>query len=241
MGETVTGQLMTATRISEAGEARQVLAISSSPRRKGNSRLLAEAVLAGAAEKGHRVELVHVADHVDGMLRNCRECRRPDGTCSIDDDYGNVFLTKFLPADGIVLATPIWWYGMSGLLKTFLDRMFCYIAVSHPDNAAIRERLARKRLVLVLSAEESNFAARLGIVHQVQELCRYLHFQFVGVVTGIGNSTGEASDDPNEPLGSARELGRRLFTTVETDYKLDTDRPGQVWAADRSRFPASWR
>lgn len=224
-----------------ASSVRRVLAISSSPRRKGNSRLLAEAVLEGAAEKGDNVELIHVADHMQTPLRNCRECRRADGSCSIDDGYREVFLERLLPADGIVIATPIWWYGMSGHLKSFLDRMFCYIAASYPQNEQVREQLMGKCLVLALSAEENNLSARLGIVHQVQELCRYLHFRFVGVVTGIGNATGETREDPNGPIASARELGRRLFTTVETDYKLDTVRAGRVWGEGKGSFPTSWR
>ena len=60
-----------------------VVALSSSPRRRGNSRTLAEAVLEGAGEGGHRTELVHLADHIQGLLRNCRECRRSDGSCGI--------------------------------------------------------------------------------------------------------------------------------------------------------------
>ena len=225
----------------EAGKLRRIVAISSSPRRQGNSRLLAEAVLEGAAEAGGEVELIHLADNVQGLLRNCRECRRGDGSCSIEDNYREVFLSKVLPADALVFATPIWWYGMSGHLKNFLDRMFCYIAASYPDHAAVQRQLMGKRLVLALSAEESNLSARLGILQQIQELCRYLHFMPVGVVTGIGNATGEARCDPNEPILAARELGRRLFQTLETDYKLDTVRPARVWGAEARPFPTSWR
>lgn len=222
-------------------QPRRVLALSSSPRRRGNSRLLAEAVIEGAAEAGHRTKLVHLADHVQGMLRNCRECRRPDGSCSIEDGYGELFLRDFLQADAVVLATPVWWYGMSAHLKNFLDRMFCYYALSYPGHAEVHRGMMGKRLALVLSAEESNLAARLGIVHQVQEICRYLHYSFVGVVTGIGNSTGEVVKDPSEPLRHARDLGRRLFDVRETDYKLDVERSPRVWQEGDRCFPTTWR
>lgn len=224
-----------------ADAPRSVLALSSSPRRQGNSRTLAEAVLEGAAEAGHRVKLVHLADRVHGMLRNCRECRRPDGSCSIEDGYREVFLDEFLPAEAVVMATPVWWYGMSAHLKNFLDRMFCYYAMSYPDHAEVQRRMMGKRLALVLSAEESNLSARLGIVHQVQELCRYLHYSFVGVVTGIGNSTGEVHNDPTDPVRSAHELGGRLFDIRETDYKMDTERSPRVWEKGTPYFPTTWR
>jgi multimeric flavodoxin WrbA len=218
-----------------------VVALSSSPRRRGNSRSLAEEALAGAADAGQRTELVHLADHVRGFLRNCRECRREDGGCSIDDGFADVFFKHILEADALILASPIWWYGMSGQLKNALDRMFCYVAASYPGHEDVHRRLMGKRLALVLSAEENNLAARLGIVHQVQELCRYLHFTFAGVAVGIGNATGEVRNDPNNPLAAARELGRRLFQTVETDYKLDTPRSGRVWEGKDGCYPTSWR
>lgn len=218
-----------------------VIALSSSPRRKGNSRILAEAVLEGAAAAGHRTELIHLPDHVTGMLRNCRECRRADGNCSIDDGFRELFFDKFLPADAVVLATPIWWYGMSAHLKNFLDRWFCYFAASYPGTADVHRQIYRKRLALVLSAEENNLPARLGVLTSIQELSRYLHWTMTGVVTGIGNTTGEAKDDPLNPLSEARALGRRLFDVVETDYKGDTPRSPRIWSEDNRSFPTSWR
>jgi multimeric flavodoxin WrbA len=229
-----------AAKTTASQESRLVVALSSSPRRQGNSRILAEAVLEGAGAEGHRTELFHLADHIQGFLRNCRECRKSDGSCSIEDGYHKVF-DAMLRADAIVLATPIWWYGMSAQLKNCLDRMFCYIAASNPGHAEVHRRLMGKRLALVLSAEENNLSARLGIVQQVQELSRYLHYTMVGVVTGIGNATGEAKDDPSRPLEAARDMGRRIFTTVETDYKLDTPRSARVWGAKDGRYPTSWR
>lgn len=223
------------------GAARRVVALSSSPRRKGNSRKGAEAVLEGAAAAGHQTELVHLADHVQGLLRNCRECRRSDGFCSIDDGYRNVLFEKVMPADALVLATPIWWYGMSGQLKNFFDRMFCYFALSYPDHASVHRGLYGKRVAVVLSAEENNLSARLGIIQTMQELCRYMHWSMVGVVTGIGNSTGEVVNDPSDPLSHARELGRRLFEVVETDYKGDTERSPRVWYDGNRSYPTTWR
>ncbi|MGE3231589.1 MAG: flavodoxin family protein [Hyphomicrobium sp.] len=222
--------------------SKYVVALSSSPRRKGNSRILAEAVLEGAAEAGHRTELVHLADHVTGLLRNCRECRKPDGTCSIGDGFDDVFFNKMLKADGLVVATPIWWYGMSAHLKNFFDRMFCYFAASYPQSAeVVHAQIYRKHLAIVLSAEENNLSARLGALTSLLELSRYLHWTMTGVVTGIGNTTGEASNDPLNPLAEARALGRRMFDVVETDYKGDTPRSPRVWADDNRSLPTSWR
>jgi multimeric flavodoxin WrbA len=207
-----------------------VLAISSSPRRNGNSCLLAEAVLDGARDVGHTVELVYLDDYLKSFLRDCRQCRDTDGQCTIKDKFGTLLHEKFLSADAVVLATPLYWYGMSGQLKTFFDRIFCYIAASSPDAAQIVDRLCGKRIALVLSSEESYVGAPLGVLHQIQEYSRYTHSAFVGVVHGIGNRRGDVLHDPSSPMTHAYTLGKTLFDTHVTDYKIDTPRSGSVWA-----------
>jgi putative NADPH-quinone reductase len=198
-------------------------------------------VLDGAEEAGAQVDLVHLPDHVSGMLRDCRECRGDDGQCTIDDGYETIFIEKFLPADAVVYATPLWWYGVSGHLKTFIDRIFCYISTGYPEADKVNAALPGKRAALVLSAEESYFGSRLGVIQQMQECCRYLHHPFVGMITGVANTRGEVAQDPTNPLHAARDLGRHLFNIRATDYRLDTERPGRVWGGEEQFFPAHWR
>jgi multimeric flavodoxin WrbA len=135
-----------------------------------------------------------------------------------------------LPAEALVLATPLYWYGVSGQLKTFLDRQFCYIAASEPESDLFVRGLTGKRLALVIASEETYPGAPLGVVHEIQEYARYTHSPLVGVVQGIGNKRGDVRLDPADPVGRARELGRRIAVLRSTDYRLDTDRPGSVWA-----------
>jgi multimeric flavodoxin WrbA len=208
----------------------RVLVVSSSPRRDGNSRLLAEAALEGAREAGHDAELVHLDDHLRHFLRDCRRCRDAAGRCTIDDGYEALLRERVLTADGLVLATPVYWYGVSGQLKTFFDRLFCFIAASEPEADRFVAGLVDKRLGLVLASEETYPGAVLGLVHQVQEYARYTHSELVGVVRGIGNKRGDVLLDPADPLGAARELGRTLLHRRSTDYRLDTERPGSTWA-----------
>jgi multimeric flavodoxin WrbA len=208
-----------------------VLALSSSPRRDGNSRLLADALLEGVDASGHRGELVFVDDHVGAFLRDCRICRGPDGRCRIEDGFEALLIERVLPADAVVFATPLYWYGVSGQLKTFLDRIFCYIAASHPGAEEVVAGLSRKRLALLISSEETYVGASLGVLQEIQEFARYTHSSLVGVVNGIGNKRGDVIADPDRPIDRARTLGRRLFELKSTDYRIDTDRPGSVWGA----------
>jgi multimeric flavodoxin WrbA len=208
----------------------RVLVISCSPRRDGNSRRLAEAALAGARDAGDDAGLVRLDDHVRHVLRDCRVCRGTDGRCTIDDDYESLLRDHVLAADGTLPATPVPWYGVSGQLKTFLDRMFCCIAASSPDADEYARRIVGKRRGLLLSSEETYPGASLGVVHQIQEYARYTHAHPVGVVRGIGNERGDVALDPSAPIDAARELGRTLLSARATDFRLDTVRPGSTCA-----------
>ncbi|WGF88663.1 flavodoxin family protein [Marinivivus vitaminiproducens] len=210
---------------------RTMLVLVGSPRRDGNSATLARAVAEGAESAGHEVRLRFADAHIGGFLRDCRSCRRPDGSCSIEDGYRDLFLNDFLDADGLVLCTPIYWYGLSAQTKAFFDRSFCYYAASYPDAPRVMSRIAGKHLGLVLAAEESYPGAALGIVHAVQEFVRYTHGRFAGVVHGVGNRRGEVVRDPRDPVGQAERLGRELFTRGYSDYRLETERSTRVWPA----------
>ncbi len=208
----------------------KLVALAGSPRRDGNSRALAEAALAGAREAGHETELVQLTDRIEAMLRDCGDCRLADGRCSIDDGYRALLLDTVLPADGILYATPLWWYGVSSYLKTFFDRLFCHLADGSPDAETVRRLLPDKRAGLVVSAEESYPGATLPVVQQIQEICLYLRHPFVGVVVGIGNTRGEVARDPADPLRAAHRLGTTFFEARVTGYYFDTPRPNAVWS-----------
>jgi multimeric flavodoxin WrbA len=193
--------------------------------------MLADATLAGASEAGHAVELVCLADHVEGLIRDCRSCRRADGDCSIDDGLRELLTGRLLAADAWVYATPLYWYGISSILKAFIDRLFCYTAKSYPHSDTVIAALMQKRSAALISAEESEVGAYLPTLQHLQELSRYLHHDFVGAVIGVGNRRGEVEADANRPLDAAHELGMRLFDSRVTDYHLDTDRPSSVWSS----------
>jgi multimeric flavodoxin WrbA len=208
-----------------------VLVVNASPRRDGNSARLAAASAEGAREAGHVVSVVHLDDHLRHFLRDCRRCRDEHGQCTIDDDYARLLRDEVLPAHAIVLATPIYWYGVSGQLKTFFDRMFCFIAASQPDSEHFAAGLSGKRLAVLIASEETYPGAALALIHQIQEYARYTHSSIVGIVRGIGNQRGDVDLDPGNPLEEARELGRALALRHSSDYRIDTERPASTWAS----------
>ena len=95
---------------------KKVLIISTSPRRGSNSEALAEAFAAGAREAGHEVELVSLRGKTVQFCRGCFVCQETQ-RCVIHDDADEL-RQKALEADALVFATPIYYYEMSGQLKT---------------------------------------------------------------------------------------------------------------------------
>ena len=208
----------------------KTLVVSASPREDGNSHVLADAAMDGTVAAGNEVEHVFLDDYVQRMLGNCRTCRRAeDRSCSLDDRYESLLLDKMLPADGIVFAMPLYFYGMPGRLKTVFDRLFCYTANSAPQQDRVVDGIMNKKVGVVISCEESYLGATSGVIAQFQELTRYLNQELVGVVVGNANSRGEIRQDPTDPVSAAFDLARRLYTSRVTDYRLDTVRSNKVW------------
>lgn len=215
------------------GAPRQILILSGSPRTDGNSRALADAVADGAREHGHLADVVQLGEVMTGMLRDCRRCRRADGRCAIGDGYEQLVHGRLLPANAVVYATPLYWYGMSAALKNFFDRLVCYVSASYPRHAEVVDGLKDKRVALLLASEERYPTAGVAVVAQIQEISRYFHHQFVDVVNGVGNKRGEVEFDPNDPLGAARRLGAAIFDLHHSDYNIDSVRPNAVWSRAR--------
>lgn len=100
---------------------KKVLIISTSPRKNSNSEALAEAFAKGAQEAGHETELISLREKNISFCRGCFVCQEKL-RCVIHDD-ADLICQKALKADILVFATPIYYYEMSGQLKTLLDRL----------------------------------------------------------------------------------------------------------------------
>lgn len=100
--------------------SKKVLIISTSPRKNGNSAKLAEEFRKGAAEAGNDVGFISLHDKTISFCKGCFACLETH-RCVIHDD-ADIIREKMLHADVIVFATPIYYYEMSGQMKTMLDR-----------------------------------------------------------------------------------------------------------------------
>jgi len=100
----------------------KIIGINSSPRGKqSRTRTLVEAVLEGAGGEGAETEFIDLCDLRIEYCTACGTCYI-SGECIHDDDFAWIF-EKMLEADGIVLGSPVYLYGVTAQLKTLLDRM----------------------------------------------------------------------------------------------------------------------
>lgn len=99
---------------------KNVLVLSASPRKNGNSDILCHRLMEGAESAGHKVELISLYDKQIGFCKACYACFRT-GSCVQKDDMDEI-LKKMQAADVLVVATPTYFLTMNGMLKNAIDR-----------------------------------------------------------------------------------------------------------------------
>lgn len=128
---------------------KKVLILAGSPRKGGNSDILCDSFMEGATKAGHDVEKIYVADKNINYCRGCGACEKT-GVCVQKDDMAEI-LDKMLAAHVIVLASPVYFYTISGQMKTLIDRTvarytqmqnkeFYYIVTAADTDAGMMER-----------------------------------------------------------------------------------------------------
>jgi len=104
----------------------KVLGLAGSPRRQGNTDLLLDQVLAGAASKGAQTEKVILSRMEIAPCKACDACFKT-GRCVQQDDY-QLLYPKLIKAERIVLAAPVFFTGVPSEAKAFIDRCQCFWA-----------------------------------------------------------------------------------------------------------------
>lgn len=99
---------------------KNVLIVTASLRAGSNSDELAQAFARGARDAGHSVEVVSLKDKTLTFCQGCLACQKTQ-TCVIRDDAADI-AEKVSSADAVVFASPVYYYGIAGQLKTLLDR-----------------------------------------------------------------------------------------------------------------------
>ena len=98
-----------------------ILILSGSPRKGGNTDLLVEAFVKGASQK-HHVEVVSVHDYKVNPCMGCNACFKNKANACVQNDDMSLIYEKMSQADMLVIASPVYFYGLSAQLKAVIDR-----------------------------------------------------------------------------------------------------------------------
>ena len=178
--------------------SKKVLIISTSLRNNSNSEALANAFAEGARAAGNEVEVVSLRGKTIAFCKGCFACQKL-GNCVIRDD-ANDLTEKLLNAEVVVWATPIYYYEMSGQMKTMIDRA---------NSLYSRDYKFRDVYLLSTATEDERYVDE-GAVKGVNgwvacfEKARFAGKVFAGGVTEPGAIAGHKS------LAEAHDMGRAI-------------------------------
>ncbi len=187
----------------------KVLGIFGSPRRGGNTELLLEEFLKGAEREGGIVDRLYLADYA---ITPCKECHGCDqtGKCVILDDMERIY-PKLLESDVIVLASPIFFYGVTAWAKALIDRSQALWAKKYllKDPSHGKEGRRRKGFFISVGATKGQKVFE-GAILTAKYFFDTLNADYVGelVVRGV-DGKGEILQH-SEALQQAFEAGRRI-------------------------------
>ncbi len=196
--------------IDEAKELEmKVLGIFGSPRRGGNTELLLEEALKGARAEGAEVERLFLTDFT---ITPCKECHGCDqtGECVILDDMQKIY-PKLLEADVIILASPIFFYGVTAWAKALIDRSQALWAKKYllKDPSLGKEGKKRKGFFISVGATKGQKVFE-GAILTAKYFFDTFHAEYAGELVFRGvDAKGDILKHP-ETLHLAFETGRKL-------------------------------
>ena len=153
--------------------AKNILVLTGSPRKGGNTDKLADAFIAGARQAGHAVTKFTTADkNIQGCI-DCQQCFRKGSACSIPDDFSQL-APLMEQADMVVFATPLYWFTFPMQLKAAIDKCYSFFVGKRP--------LKVKECALLVCGGGTDLQTYEGIVKSYQLIVKFLNWKDSGVI-----------------------------------------------------------
>ena len=176
----------------------KVIAINGSPRAKGNTYSSLAVVCEELNKNGIETEIIQIGNMNLTGCKACGYCGKNGGKCVFNDGL-NEIVEKVKEADGLVVGSPVYYAGINGTVKSFLDRLF------FTSSASMRFKAAASLVAL----------RRSGGVAALEEINRYFLFSEM-IITPTrywsvihGGAPAEALKD-EEGMQIARNIGNNM-------------------------------
>jgi len=201
----------------------KVMGIVCSARQQGNTEFLVREALTAAEEAGAEdAEILSVRSKTILPCDGCESCMET-GECIIDDDMQEIY-PKLLAADGIIMGTPVYFWGATAQAKAIIDRTYClaaaHLAVDPELRAKIRSygRVLSNKVggIIVVAGRDGGSSA----FRQISDFFRLHLMVEAGGAIAYGTGKGEVSKD-EEGLRQARWVGRAVVRAIKQRKALE--------------------
>ncbi len=179
---------------------KNILVLTGSPRKKGNSDLMADAFIKGANTQGHKITKFDTAGKTIGGCRACDKCWSKGNACIFRDDFSELE-PLVEAADVLVLVSPLYWFSMSSQIKAAIDRLYAYDAPNCQRPLKIKESI-----LLTCAADSEVFE---GIIQTYNHIVDYLKWKNAGILA-VPNVNKKGDILKTDALLQAELLGRKI-------------------------------
>ena len=177
----------------------KVLVVVGSPRKGGNSQMMADAFIEGAKEAGNEIHMVDVGRAKIGGCLACEYCFTHGGECCQKDDMQPLY-EELEWAEVVIYAFPLYYYSYPAQIKAFMDRQFCAIG---------GRKFAMQKTALLMPFEDKDITTADGLVKSFEIAMNYCHQEILGIV--LCNATYEKGAIEGKPaLEECRKLGASI-------------------------------
>lgn len=196
---------------------KKVLGIGGSPRKGGNSDILLKRILKGAAGESIVTEEIQLRDYQFQACIGCEQCRK-DKQCTGLQDGMQLIYPKIREASGLVLISPIYNYNMTALMKSFIDRLYCFYNFADERPGYWSSQLAdqgRKAIIAVVGEQASREEGGMDLtLETMRRSIEALGHEVIDELPVLGIfHKGKVRKYP-QILEQAEALGRRLASLV---------------------------
>ena len=201
----------------------KVVGIVCSPRQQGNTDFLVREALTAAKEAGaEEIEVVSVANKTILPCDGCNCCLET-AECIIDDDMQDIY-PKLLAADGIIMGTPVYFWGVTAQAKAIIDRTYCLVSGHLALDPELRAKVKSHGTALRNKVGGTIIVtARVGATsafRQISDFFRLHRMVEAGGAIAYGREKGEASSD-EQGLAEARWTGRAVVRAIKQRKALE--------------------
>lgn len=181
---------------------KRILVWCGSPRKKGNSEMLADAFIKGAKDAGHHVDKISLANMTIHGCTACNGCWNAKSNCVIHDDM-KIIEPLLEMADVLVIASPLYWSLFPAQVKAPIDRLYEYDPVNGGKKLSIKESV-------LLTCGETENADDFKLIKDAFTMISEFNGMKVREIIAVPAVNHKGDIMGNEALAKAGELGRNI-------------------------------